>query len=291
MRPTHLQPGAPDPIRAAATHGRCADAQLTFVRGGGTTVLSRQAVPYPFHITRAFRMHPDGPDLATLYLQSASGGLYEADQLSLAIEARAGARAHVTTQAGTVVHRGGPAPSRQDTTIRIAADAFLAFSPDPLILFPGAHLALRTDIVAEPGARVILTEGVACHDPAGRDRPFDRLSLSLRIGEPAGRTLVREQGLIDGTSFAGDASPLGPHRAYGTTILIGPPEALPSIPQLQQEADLAGCFAGASPLPNGAGLGLRLLAPDGGRLSAGQEAVFRLAFRLMSGCEPGRRRK
>ena len=74
-------------------------------------------------------------------------------------------------------------------------------------------------------------------------------------------------------------------------VLIGPPEALPAIPFFQAEADAAGCFAGASPLPNGAGLGLRLLAIDGGHLSAGLEAVFRTAFRALSGCEPGRRRK
>jgi len=291
VKPHHLQAGDPIPVGPASAPGRRAEARLVFVRGGGGTVLSRPHVPYPFHVTRAFRMHPDGPDLATLYLQSASGGLYAADHLGLAVEARAGARAHVTTQAGTVVHRGGAAASRQDTALRIAADAFLAFNPDPLILFPGAHLALHTEIVAEPGARAIVTESVACHDPAGQDRPFDRLSLNLRIADPAGRILVQERGLIDGAAFAAEASPLGPHRAYGTMVLIGPPEALPAIPFFQAEADAAGCFAGASPLPNGAGLGLRLLAIDGGHLSAGLEAVFRTAFRALSGCEPGRRRK
>jgi urease accessory protein len=273
------------------TVGRRAEARLVFARGGGATVLTRQHVPYPFHVTRVFRLHPEAPDLASLYLQSASGGLYRSDHLGLAIEARPGARAFVTTQAGTVVHRGGPLPTRQETRVGIGTDAFLAYTPDPLILFPGAHLNVTTEIEAAPGARAILTEGVACHDPTGRDLPFDRLSMSLRIADPAGRTLVRERSALDGEAFTATASPLGRHRAYGTMILLAPAEILPAPRLLQAEADAFGCLAGASPLPNGAGLGLRLLAPDGGRLSAGLEALARLAFRALSGCEPSRRRK
>ncbi|MCJ2030459.1 urease accessory protein UreD [Methylobacterium sp. J-043] len=286
-------PKKPAPAEAAsAPVGRRVQASLVFARGGGTTVLSRQAVPYPFHITRAFRMHPESPDLATLYLQSASGGLYAADHLTLAIEARPGARAHVTTQAGTVVHRGGPEPSRQETRLTIAADAFLALNPDPLILFPEAHLAVSTEITAEPGARAIVTESVACHDPAGEGRPFDRLDLGLTIRTPEGRTLVRERSRIDGPAFTAPDSPMGLQRAYGTMVVLGAPDdARLAGLRLRQAADAVGCLTGVSPLPNGAGLGLRLLAPDGGALSAGMDAVFRIVFEVLSGCVPGRRRK
>ncbi|CAO4163666.1 urease accessory protein UreD [Methylorubrum extorquens] len=286
-------PEKPAPAEAPSPPvGRRVQASLVFARGGGTTVLSRQVVPYPFHITRAFRMHPESPDLATLYLQSASGGLYAADHLTLAIAARAGARVHVTTQAGTVVHRGGPEPSRQETRLTIAADAFLALDPDPLILFPGAHLAVSTEITAEPGARAIVTESVACHDPVGEGRPFDRLDLGLTIRDPEGRALVRERSRIDGRAFTAPDSPMGPHRAYGTMVVLGAPDdARLAGLHLRQAADAAGCLTGVSPLPNGAGLGLRLLAPDGGALSAGMDAVFRIVFETLSGCAPGRRRK
>ncbi|MCP1547118.1 MULTISPECIES: urease accessory protein UreD [Methylorubrum] len=286
-------PKKPAPAEAAsAPVGRRVQASLVFARGGGTTVLSRQVVPYPFHITRAFRMHPESPDLATLYLQSASGGLYAADHLTLAIEARPGARAHVTTQAGTVVHRGGPEPSRQETRLTIAPDAFLALNPDPLILFPEAHLAVSTEITADPGARAIVTESVACHDPAGEGRPFDRLDLGLTIRTPEGRTLVRERSRIDGLAFTAPDSPMGLHRAYGTMVVLGAPDdARLAGLRLRQAADAVGCLTGVSPLPNGAGLGLRLLAPDGGALSAGMDAVFRIVFEVLSGCVPGRRRK
>src|SRR6266576_2789609 len=63
--------------------GRKAEVLLVAELAGGRTVLRRQHVGYPFHVTRAFQLDRMRPDLATLYLQSASGGLYAADRLAL----------------------------------------------------------------------------------------------------------------------------------------------------------------------------------------------------------------
>ncbi|MCX4194189.1 urease accessory protein UreD [Methylobacterium organophilum] len=138
-------------------------------------------MPYPFHITKPFRLYPQRPELITLYLQSASGGLYRGDRLGLDIAMGPASAAHVTTQAATVVHRSADRPARQDTRIRVAADAFLHCVPDPLILFPGAALSATTQITLEPGARAVVSESIACHDPEGRGRPFDRVELGLGI--------------------------------------------------------------------------------------------------------------
>src|SRR5689334_23739760 len=53
--------------------------------------------------------------MATLYLQSAAGGLYRGDDLAVAIEVGPVAAAEITTQAATVVHNahGDPARLRQ----------------------------------------------------------------------------------------------------------------------------------------------------------------------------------
>ena len=104
--------GLPETPPPTAPVGRRVQASLVFARGGGTTVLSRQVVPYPFHITRAFRMHPESPDLATLYLQSASGGLYAADHLTLDIAARPAPR---------LVGRGGEDEAICRSIISLAA--------------------------------------------------------------------------------------------------------------------------------------------------------------------------
>jgi urease accessory protein len=274
-----------------AGRSRHRQARLVFVRGGGTTVLSRQVVPYPFHITRPFRMYPDHPDIATLYLQSASGGLYRADRLGLDITAKAGSRAHVTTQSATVVHDTGAYAARQHTRLAIAGDASLALHPDPMILFPGAALDLDTRIVVGRDARAIVSEGFASHDPTGRGRPFARIALSLRVETEDGRILVNERSTLDGASLTGPASPLGAYAAYGSMAILGGGDGHPDIAALQAAADAAGCLGGASPLPNAAGLAVRLLAPSGGALSAGMDAVFAVAFHALFGVAPARRRK
>ncbi len=73
--------------------------------------------------------------------------------------------------------------------------------------------------------------------------------------------------------------------------MLAAAEILPDPGRLQAAADAAGCVAGASALPNGVGLALRLLAADGGRLSAGLQAATGLAFAALAGTAPGRRRK
>ena len=71
--------------------GREAEVLLVAELAGGRTILRRQHVGYPFHITRAFQLDRMRPDLATLYLQSTSGGLYAADRLALDVTVGAGA--------------------------------------------------------------------------------------------------------------------------------------------------------------------------------------------------------
>nr|WP_210348518.1 urease accessory protein UreD [Methylobacterium sp. SD274] len=282
-------------VRGASPEGagrsRHRQARLVFVRGGGTTVLSQQVVPYPFHITRPFRMYPDHPDIATLYLQSASGGLYRADRLGLDITARPGSRAHVTTQSATVVHDTGAFAARQDTRLAIASDASLALHPDPMILFPDSALDLDTRIVVGPDARVIVSEGFASHDPTGMGRPFSRIALSLRVETEDGRILVNERSTLDGATLASPASPMGAYAAYGSMVILGSVDCRPDIGVLQVAAEGIGCLCGASPLPNAAGLAVRVLARNGGVLSTGMDAVFAVAFAALFGCAPARRRK
>lgn len=276
---------------ATAGAGRSAQASLVFAKGGGRTVLTRQVVPYPLHITRLFQLHPREPDLATLFLQSASGGLYRADRLGLDIAMRGEARAHVTTQSATVVHDTGASPAMQATRLDLASGSFLALQPDPFVLFPGAALALDTRIVLDRGARAIVTESFASHDPRAEGRPFGSVSMTLEIADRSGRRLVAERAVVSGEDFAGPSSPLGTYRAYGAMLILATEEALPDIDALHEATGATDCLGGASRLPNGAGLSLRLLAPDGGCLARGLEAAFSVAFRRLAGAAPGRRRK
>jgi urease accessory protein len=271
--------------------GRTAEVLLVAELAGGRTILRRQHVGYPFHITRAFQLDRMRPDLATLYLQSTSGGLYAADRLALEVTVGAGAALHLTTPASTVVHDGREQGSQMRHAVTVHDRAFCAVISDPYILFPGADLHIATTATVAADAVLILAEGFAVHDPHRRGGTFARFSAGTRIMRPDGQRLVIDRGSLGGSDLAGNGDALGGMSAACSVLMIAPPDRLADIAEIEAAADRCGCLAGVTAAPNGAGLAMRLLAPDGGTLVRGIEAAFHVAARAALGVELARRRK
>jgi urease accessory protein len=267
------------------------EATLHFHRGGGRTVLARQRVPYPFHATRTFYLDHARPEIATLYLQSASGGLYRGDDVALSIVAGPHAAAHVTTQASTIVHRTHKRAIAQTTRIEIGEHSFVAMTPDPLVLFPGADIHCATEVTLAATGCAILTEGLAHHDPEGTGRPFERYSNAVTVRNESGGVLLADRGSLAGELMLGPTSPLGPFRAVGTLLVLGRGSERCNADVLENRLTALGCLAGISKLPNDAGIGGRILAANGGVLARGLEAAFAIAFEALIGVPPARRRK
>jgi urease accessory protein len=277
------------PSSFGSSFPRNVEAHLAADLAGGRTTLRRQHVGYPLHITRGFHLDAARPELLTLYLQSASGGLYAGDRISLNLVVDEGAAIHLTTQASTVVHDGRCAGSRQHHSLTVRGGAFCAVQSDPYALFPGADLCLETLATVADDAVLFLADGFAVHDPNGAGRIFARFSGKQRIVRPNGKLLLQDLGSIKGEELRSGA--LGSMTAAATVLLIAPPERLPARRDLEQAAERCGCLAGASAAPNGAGQVMRLLAPDGGTLARGMEAAFHVAAAAVFGAELARRRK
>jgi urease accessory protein len=270
---------------------RQAEILLVADLAGGKTVLRRQHVGYPFHITRPCQLDRSKPGLATLYLQSTSGGLYAADRLALDVVVGAGAALNLTTQASTVVHDGRGDGSVMRQSLTVEDGAFCAFISDPYVLFPGANLHIETSATVAPGATLILADGFAAHDPHRRGGTFVRFSTDTSIMGPDGRLVMADRGRIGGDELAAGCGALGGMAAAGSVLMIAPPDRLADIAEIEAAADECGCLAGVSAAPNGAGLAMRLLAPDGGALIRGIEAAFHIAARAALGVELAPRRK
>jgi len=257
---------------------------------GGRTVLLDQHVPYPFHITRPFHLHPARPELATLYLQSASGGVYAGDDLSMALHVADGAAAHVTTQSATIVHDCRDTPARLAVTATVGQYGFLALLPDPLVLFPGAELATATDLTLHEDGRAILADAASLHDPRGEGRPFRRFHGAITVRDAAGAVQLSDRGGVDGVALGG-AGVLGRWRAWGLLLVLGPVPLLPDAAALEAAAGVAGCLAGASAAPSGLGLAVRLLGPDGGTLGRCIAALAADAAEALASCRLSTRGK
>src|SRR6267142_2111565 len=271
--------------------GREAEASLTAEFAGGRTILRRQHVGYPQHVTRAFYLDRIRGDLATLYLQSASGGLYAGDRLKLSLDVGADAALNLTTQASTVVHDGRGIGSVQHQSIAVKDGAFCAVVSDPYVLFPQADMLVRTTAEVAASGVLILIDGFAVHDPQDRGRIFAQFSMATRIVRPDGALVVSDRGSIRGDELSARYGALGGMAAAATVLVIAPPDRLAEVAEIEAAADGCGCLAGASAAPNGAGLAMRLLAPDGGALARGIEAAFHVAGRAALGIDLARRRK
>lgn len=270
-------------LNEALHAGRQQGARLHFGLAGGQTTLLHQHVPYPFHITRPFHLHPASPKLATLYLQSASGGLYAGDDLCLALHVGQGATAHVTTQSATIVHACDDAPARLAVAATVEPGGFLALVPDPLVLFPAANIATSTNLTMHQDARVIFSDAASLHDPQGQNRPFQRFHGNITVRDHAGNIRLSECGGIDGDALTGPGV-LGSWRAWGLLLVLAPAALLPDPATLEAAAEAAGCLAAATTPPHALGLALRLLGPDGGTLGRCLSTLAADAAETVVGC-------
>jgi urease accessory protein len=282
-----IAPGGP------ALAPRRVDARLHFRAHRGRTHLSGQHTPHPFHITRPFHLPGEPAGMATLYLQSSSGGLYGDDHLRLDITAGAGAAAHVTTQASTIVHPARGGETRQETRIESGPGALLEFCPDPLILFAGAALSATLTARVGEGARLILADAALTHDPAGAGTPFESFANTIRIEDGAGEPLLVDRQRVTGNEWR---ERTGARPCHGTVIAAG----LAAEETARAEAALTESVARGDPGPLYAGVtafaerGIvlaRCLAADGATLSAALEAAWAAARTAITGTPPAPRRK
>lgn len=271
--------------------GKTTNAELVFAKAiGGRTYLARQFTPYPFHITRPFYLDAEPAAMATVYLQSASGGAYRGDRLALSLGLGKGAAAHVTTQASTLVHAGRGGQTKLTQEIDLGRESFLEFLPDPLILMAEADCVVLSDIRLAEGARLLFSDSFLTHDPEAGERPPKAFRSSLTVREASGRPL-----LIDRFGLGEGAMPpaqLGALPCHSSVLFVAPEADAPLAAQLLSSLkQVEGLYAGVSALPGGSGLWVRLLARDGVALSAGLQTAWRSLRSAVTGQPPAPRRK
>ena len=259
----------------------------------GRTYIDRQRVTYPFHICRPHYLDGEPSGLASLYIQSCSGGLYENDSLELAFETGARAEAHVTTQSPTVVHTMPKGTARQHVSVAAGEGSHVEYLPDPQVLFPDSRLRSTVHVRLADGATAIVADAFLRHDPGQDGGVFSSYASEIVIGGSRGKTLAIDRLAIDGSLFAsGHPGISGRFQAQATLIVArlgGIPQATSeAFGQIQCEPSAA---IGISQLPNSAGIVVRMLAADGASLRVILQACWSTARFALKGAYPAERRK
>ena len=259
----------------------------------GASYLSHQFATYPYHLCRPQRFEGDPAGMATVYVQSCAGGIFENDRLTEAIVADAGAQVHVTTQASTIVHSMERGAAQQDVRIVAREGTLVEFLPDPFILFPQARLASHIRLEVHPSATAMIAESFLLHDPQACGAFFDKFASEVQVVGPGGELIVLDRSLIEGTRLEAIPNADPRFRAHGSFLLLcpaaGAAELLDRLRGALERAD--GTYAGASLLPKEAGVLVRLLAEDGLALRTAMTCAWSTARWHATGVMPRLRRK
>lgn len=273
-------------VTAGISLTRPVRARLGFGASAGRSFLGRQLTPHPFHITRPFHDPSDPGGMATLYLQSSSGGIYSGDDLGLDVSLVDGARVHLTTQASTIVHDArGDAGARQEVRLHVGPGGWLEYCPDPAILMAGAALESRVSAQLEDGTVLLLSDAQLCHDPDGAGRPFARLDSEIAIEGPHGRRLL-DRFEIEGRDWAART---GGYACAGMTLVSGGMAAGP--PMAAALETIEGVYAGLSSFPDRDIVLVRFLAADGVALTRALQLSWAAARKALTGRTAIARRK
>jgi len=271
-------------------------AELVFSRDPvGRTYVSRQYMPYPFHICRPLYIEHDPPGMATLYVQSCSAGLLQHDDLRTSIVVESDAQVHYTTATPTIVHSMEEGQAKQEIWIDASPGSLAEYLPEPLILFPHSRLRSSLYVSAHESSSVIAGDSFLLHDYSGADGVFDWFESEMQIQRPGGATLARDRFRLPGNLFRERRPGVnGEFVAQGSLVVLAGGQFSEAVigairDGLASSAD--DVYAGVSALRDRCGVWTRLLARDGLALRGAMAAAWVAARKVLTGLSPTPRRK
>lgn len=218
-----LEANASPSESSEAASGWRARLELEFDHRSGATYLARRRHVGPLLVQRPF--FPE-PNACHVYIVHPPGGVVGGDDLTIAVTARPGTHALVTTPAATKFYRCERTQSRQQQWLD-SDGATLEWLPQESIFFPDAD-ARSTTIVRLAGASRFIGWEIPCLGLPVRNEHFDRGRLALDFelwidDEPRFIDRLR----LDGAGAARrSAWGLAGHDAIGTLLAYPATDAM-----------------------------------------------------------------
>ena len=278
---THVErPTESSVVLPAGAPGKRGELSLELAPRAGRTRVIAQRQRVPLHAGRALYPLPAWPELAHLMIAMPTGGFVQGDEVRMDVVARAGARAHLTSQSATRAYRCAGPPIRQSIRLVAEGDALLEWWPDPLIPYADADVTQAIDLVVDPGATLLAADPwLAGRVARGELHAYRRLASTTSASRPDGTLLFRDTLRLEPSGVApATVGLLGDARALATLYLLGPDLAARlDGPLAELLAELAPGRAAVSRLPAECGLVVRLLAESSDRLRRVQREVLGMA--------------
>lgn len=264
-----------------------------------TGVTSRY-VKAPMQFTRPLYIDPADPGEAFVYVRSTGGGLAQNDRIRQQITLGDGARATVTTPAGTPVHRMNAGCATQWISLTVGESAVCEYLPGQNTLFAGSRLLQVTDVSLADSATLLAADVILTGRLARGERDlFDALGQCWRI-ERGGRPLLSDTLCVVGAGQGRSEMLLSRWPVWGTVLIVPPAGApgaarsagsvkslLASVRELLVErcagTDAGDFTAAASTMVNDAGITVRVAGEDPVAVRAVVDAVHDHTRRALLG--------
>ena len=271
-------------------------ADLALAVRGERTCLVRQWVTPPLAVQRALYLDQALPDMAFIYLANPTAGILQGDHLKIRVKLAAGAKAHLTTQSATKVFAMPDGSALQETELTVEKGAYLEYLPDQLIPFRGARFSQKTSITVAPDATLVYGEIIAPGRTAwGESLAYDCFNSNLSIVASDGFPTYREEFSLRPKS----RSPLG-RGVLGTgmsptlgTLLVVAGAFKAEVLRDRMRDSLKDSLVtndaitwGVSLLPNGGGVGLKIMASSVASARNALSTAWKEARRQILGVEP-----
>lgn len=252
---------------SSAAPGEHGILDMEFVRSGDRSVLAHLRRQAPLLVQQALYWDEYLAAMPCVFVITTSGCVLQGDQLDVSISVGRGAKAHVTTQAATKVHQMDAGFAEQSTRLDLADDAYLELIPGPVIPHRHSRFITSTTAVVAATATVLIGEVVAPgrKHHGGELFQYDMYSSAVTITRPDGTVLCTEKVASEPWRHAvRHAGVMGEFDVLATVTLAAPARLAEAVlEQVNAATDTsAECMAGASRLPNDAGLVYKVLGKE-----------------------------
>jgi len=266
------------PQAAVGSPGKDGVLELTFERTADGTTLVHDYATVPFHISGTLGYDPL-PEADTVFIQSPTGGVAQGDRHDVSITVGDEAIAHVSTQSSTKVQTMTCNYAAADTTLSVGAGGHLDYVPEPTILHADSRYLQELSVDLAPGATAVVSDVVVPGRLARGERfEFERYLSRVRATGPDGHLFEDATHLTPGDEDPTAPGVLGEFTVYGTTFVLAPDhdeaELSDALHAVVTDGDAR---AGATALPNGAGVAVRALGDRAETVQATLHAAWDLA--------------
>jgi urease accessory protein len=256
----------PGQLRSGA-QGKHGVLHMEFARSGDRSVLAHLHRQAPLLAQQALYWDEHLPAMPCVFVITTSGCVVQGDRLDVSISVHEGAMAHVTTQAAMKVHQMDAGFAAQSTRLHLADDGYLELLPGPVIPHRHSRFITSTTAAVAATATLLIAELVAPgrKHHGGELFQYDLYSSALTITRPDGSVLCTEKLVSEPWRYpVRQAGVMGEFDVLASVTLAAPPQVANAVlGQIDATIDgSAACMAGASRLPNDAGLVYKVLGKE-----------------------------